>query len=644
MHPSMMRHNDYRPDVDGLRAIAVLGVMLFHYGIGWLPGGFVGVDVFFVISGYLITSIIRRDIEDDRFSFARFYMRRVRRIVPALLAVMFISMVLGWFLLTPGDYEKLGQSTAFASVGLGNLFFYWNTHYFAQSAHLQPLLHTWSLGVEEQFYLAWPIGLFLVARLRSRRLMIVAIALVLVLGLAISLVEVERNAKAAFYMPYSRAWELALGGIIAFAPVIASKAISSMFSMVGVLAVLAAYVLVRAENFPGVQAVLPCMGAALLVWPRREGWLLAFLARMRPIGLISYSLYLWHWPILVFFRHYASQEPTDLEKAVLAVVTFAFAYFSWKFVEQPFRGQGDRQVPLLVPISANAAAVVFGLFISVNQGFVQRAPAIARDLADLDTMWNWSCADTVKIAGNDYCGFGAKWGEAETRALLWGDSHAEHLAPILGALHPDTAFLLAGPCLPLAGSLVLVDLGGDSRYFDTCRAAQSLHLSTIEAADIDNVILSAAWTSRLTQLVSRTMSAAPEVLLQEGLRDLLGRKELQGRHVSIITDTPWIAPGADPTCSVARTYLLRKDCPQLQISLSTFEAETERVRRLIETAARESRARIIDPSLALCGAGLCRTDFGGISFYRDGDHFRRNLGDDDLRQLGKLLSLDQLRL
>lgn len=291
---------DYRSDIDGLRAVAVLGVLVYHYGATWLPGGFTGVDVFFVISGFLITSILRREILAGEFSLLGFYDRRLRRIAPALFAVLLVSLVAGWFLLIPGDYADMAKSAAYSAGGLGNLYFFWNTGYFDQAADLQPMLHMWSLGVEEQFYFVWPPLLFLLmTRLSSQRVVVGVLAIGLAVAFAFAVWDVSVHPKAAFYLPHARAWELALGAILAFLPRIGNRLLSEVMVAAGLALIAWSYLVITSKDpFPGLNAAYACIGAALVIWPKSPTFFAGPLS-LRPmvwVGLISYSLYLWHWP------------------------------------------------------------------------------------------------------------------------------------------------------------------------------------------------------------------------------------------------------------------------------------------------------------------------------------------------------------
>ncbi|MCC7042320.1 MAG: acyltransferase [Acidobacteria bacterium] len=333
----------YRPDIDGLRALAVLAVVLYHYGLGDVSGGFVGVDVFFVISGFLITGVLRRDIEVRGLSLVDFYHRRIRRIIPALLFMLVVALMAGYVLLMPGDYADLGESGLSAAAGAGNLHFFWNTGYFDRASDLLPLLHTWSLGVEEQFYLVWPFALALLLKVGQgrSRFPVAAIAALAAASFAFGIHAMAADPKAAFYLPQFRAWELMIGAALAFLPPVRMAFLAHGGGILGLAVITWSVLALTSESaFPGWNALPPVAGAALLIWSGPDhvvGRGLA-MAPLRHVGLVSYSLYLWHWPLLVFFRHYASGEaPTTRESVVLALMAGVISWLSWRFVERPFR-------------------------------------------------------------------------------------------------------------------------------------------------------------------------------------------------------------------------------------------------------------------------------------------------------------------
>jgi len=340
-----MSHLRYRPEIDGLRAIAILPVVLYHAGVPAFHGGFVGVDVFFVISGFLITSIILTELDQGSFSLTKFYVRRIRRIFPALFFMLAACYPLAFLMLGPGEMKEFAGSVVSSALFYSNIYFWQQSGYFATAAELKPLLHTWSLAVEEQFYVVFPALAWLTAGLATRN-RIWLFAAIAVASLGIAQYMVAGQSAAAFFMLHTRFWELLLGAIAALglrtlpAQSIAGHGAAPYLSAVGLIGIGVAVTSFDANTpFPGVSALLPCLGATLvLVFASPRHWVGALLAS-RPmvfIGLISYSLYLWHYPLLAFVRHMTEKEDAALLGAA-CVAAVAMAAFSWRYVERPIR-------------------------------------------------------------------------------------------------------------------------------------------------------------------------------------------------------------------------------------------------------------------------------------------------------------------
>jgi len=335
----------YRPDIDGLRAMAVLSVLLFHANLG-CPGGFVGVDMFFVISGFLIFQLIFEELNSRTFSLIAFWERRIRRILPALVTVVLAVLVAGWFIFLPDDFQKLGKSAIAQATLSSNYFFYeqWleGAGYFAPALDPKPLLHTWSLAVEEQFYILFPLILMLAAR--SRRRPFAETMLIIAIGsFALSVYGSFQLPAATFYLLPTRAWELLLGALLFLmhGKITTNRWLEEAAGWVGLILIVGSIFFYDAfTRFPGRAALPPCLGTALLIFSSetrlsRVGRFLAW----KPIvfiGLISYSLYLWHWPLLVFSKYPANTQSWKMS-SLLLLASFVLAILSWKFIETPFR-------------------------------------------------------------------------------------------------------------------------------------------------------------------------------------------------------------------------------------------------------------------------------------------------------------------
>ena len=424
----------YRREIDGLRAVAVSSVILFHAGVKPFTGGFVGVDVFFVISGYLITSLIVTEKTAGRFSLLGFYERRARRILPALFCVVAACLPFAYWWLTPSDLAKFSKSAVAVSWFTSNIYFLGEKGYFDPVAELKPLLHTWSLAVEEQFYVLFPPMLMLIWRFARRRLIWVMSALALA-----SLVFAQWAAiwkpDLAFYILPTRAWELLIGAILAIylaehknSP--AATPLSQMMSGLGLALILyAVLALNRNTPDPGVYFLIPTLGVALIIAFARPGTVVSAILGSKPfvgIGLISYSAYLWHWPLFTFARYRSPSEPPIAIFVIFIAATFILAYVSWRFVEQPFRNRTlfTRAQIFKLGASGSAALLAIGLLGDVYGGFPQRLPpnVIAGDGGEV-------CRPRTRLPENPdvrMCEFGDE--TAARTVVVYGDSHSRALS------------------------------------------------------------------------------------------------------------------------------------------------------------------------------------------------------------------------
>jgi peptidoglycan/LPS O-acetylase OafA/YrhL len=429
----------YRAEIDGLRAIAVLGVLLYHAELG-VPGGFVGVDVFFVLSGFLIAELLWTDLQRDRWALAGFLERRARRVLPALVVVTLATLVAGWLLLLPDEYAELGRSAAAQAVLGANVWFWHATDYFARPAEQLPLLHTWSLAVEQQFYLIAPFLLLGLHRLRAAR---AAAALAALAGasFAASVIGVARGAPAAFYLLPARLWELLLGAALVLVPALrlgTSRALREALGWIALaLVVVPAFAYGKTTPFPGVAAVPPCVGTVLLLWAnapsRTTAGRLLSLPPLVFVGLVSYSLYLWHWPLLAFARASALLPLSTPERAALLGAACVLAVLSWRFVERPFRvrrcASSSRSFAAWTTTSL-AVLLVSGLVIGRSGGFPQRFPdAALEQLAATNDRAFLRSSTIDQLERGELIRFGSAGEHARVALLVWGDSHAMAAMP-----------------------------------------------------------------------------------------------------------------------------------------------------------------------------------------------------------------------
>jgi peptidoglycan/LPS O-acetylase OafA/YrhL len=492
----------YRGDIDGLRAVAVLLVVGFHFYPRHVPAGFIGVDIFFVISGFLITRLICVGLERGNFSLVDFFVRRIKRIFPALALVLAASLITGWFVLFPIDYRDLGKHTAGAAVFIANFTLWQESGYFDSLAELKPLLHLWSLGIEEQFYIVWPALILLAWRWRFPPF-IIAVALFAV-SFVLSIWLTVTNPPAAFYLPFTRFWELMLGGVLAIFWLVASdrgglparmhEAASAAGAALLVLSVL---LIDKTSAFPGWWAVLPTLGTALLIL----GGAQAFINRrilnhhaMIYVGLVSYPLYLWHWPILTFLRHVQLKEPTNLTKAGCIVVAFGLAHLTYRYLERPVRfGPPVPRMPAIL-LGAMAAVGLAGLIVFVADGFPRRFSS------EVQALFKDFPREIVATHGAGRCARLDQDAFAMTSdcpplpgrrtIAVWGDSHAAHLVRGLAALEKERGDIRVvsfsrGGCPPV--------LAFNSEQAPDCSSVNEAVMQRLWEIRPDTVIMAGRW-------------------------------------------------------------------------------------------------------------------------------------------------------
>jgi len=455
----------YRPEIDGLRSLAVVPVVLFHAGFSMFSGGFVGVDVFFVISGYLITSILAAEIERGKFSIIRFYERRARRILPALFFVLVICVIAAWVLLPPLEMKRFAQSLFSVPLFASNVFF-WNTSgYFEADTELMPLLHTWSLAVEEQFYLVFPLLLVALWRFKRQNISWILIGLA-ILSLCIAEYLLKHNPASAFYLIQARGWELLIGAWVALnreqVQSRLSANVASILTAFGTALILGAvFAFDKHTPFPGLFALGPTLGAALIILfgtPENGVGRLLSNKFLVSIGLISYSAYLWHQPLFAFTRIWSISHPSQIVMGTVVLVSFALAYLTWKFVEAPFRNPGRfRQRPIFVMSAIGSLCfMVIGIVGHIQGGYAYRfsddqvrfldhfensrkewkyftsmgIPQKFRaecDFYDIQSYRNERPTKKARPSIDESCHMRSP--TAKYVVLIWGDSHAQQLAP-----------------------------------------------------------------------------------------------------------------------------------------------------------------------------------------------------------------------
>ena len=647
---------NYRPDIDGLRAVAVIPVVLFHSkislsGVGLFPGGFVGVDIFFVISGYLISNILLNDIRRDQFSILTFYERRIRRIFPALFAVLLVSVLAAAVILLPQELNDFGKSLFWATFFGSNYYFMFDTGYFAATAETKPLLHMWSLAVEEQFYIVFPVCLYLASRFFRDRIGIVTVALLL-LSLIYSIFLVDTDPGTAFFSTPARAWELMLGAMLAIFPRKGpmDQRLAQVLGAAG-LGFIAYSILFYSEamRFPGAAALLPCVGAALILYTGQSNVtqvsrLLSTNAFRYP-GLISYSLYLWHWPVLVFYRMYAITPLTPVETALLMVAMTAAAWASWKYVEAPFRTRelaAQRGSLFAFGGGVMLAGAAFGAIFALADGLPGRFPdQVAQIEAAKDDRPKLGTGEIIIPAEAGKAGFTTIFipigavNAGKTTFAVWGDSHAEVISPGISAAAEQAGargvLLCRGGCPPLLGVERLVK--GDEGCADAATAAMAYLKAHPE---IRQVFLHSVWARYPAgEPFKKTMGESDYIkdpdtqtlsleenkrVFRRAFEHTLAELASPGRQIVIIGAIPEVQ--FDVPKTAARALILDRDV-ELRLRVREYADRQVSVNAVFAENKDRYALTLVRPQDEMCDGDYCEVIESGVPIYLDDDHITR---------------------
>ena len=633
----------YRPDIDGLRAIAVVSILLFHTGFDWISGGFVGVDIFFVISGFLISSIIKKDIDANTFSFREFYLRRIRRIIPMLLVVLLCSLVVGYYILLPDEYMAMSRSSLAALGFFPNIYFWLNsTTYFGLDIVTTPLLHTWSLGVEEQFYLLFPACFLALIKFCKPHVIKLVILGVWILSLALSiyLVDVAANSKLAFYLLPTRLWELLTGVLLTLniLPGIYHRLTANIFGWLGMVFIFVAmFSLDDNSSFPGMNAVLPVFGAALLIHAGSQHTTLItrFLANKLfvGIGLISYSLYLWHWPVTVFTTMYSE---SGYNSVLIITVSLILSCLSYRYIETPFRKPGStshfigryQQIGVIAVLLIAVSVSVLGY-----QGFPKRIPESASQLITHNNPLPNGINCRQFTEQTDIEAKICQLGDTSNTPsfVLWGDSHAKAMTNALHLAALDIGksgvLITSHGCRPLLG----VYRKGKRR----CLEFNNLTIQYIQQQpQLQHIFLAGYWrvpfnsygydNSNFLILDDQTQTRSAQENRQVFYRGMQRTLEmLNDRNPVIIQDIPEI--GSQFGKSVANHYVRRlwknhTDFREL-VYLTQYDEFDGQFKQMMSQYP--IKPRLIEVINVLCPQGQCPLRKHGRMIYSDGDHLSR---------------------
>lgn len=618
-----MPHSQYRPDIDGLRSLAVLAVFIHHLNTSLLPGGFVGVDLFFVISGFLITSQVYSEIRSHTFSFKHFYQRRINRILPALTTVVLATVIAGVFILSPADLTRLNLSALFSLLGVSNIYIWMKYgNYFASDASEAPLVHTWSLGIEEQFYVIWPMLLLVVHRL-APRYMLAALGFGVVAAVGVSEYATDVFATASYYLLPTRFFELMLGGVLGLylarpRPLGRKQVLGCALSGYGSIG-FSLFALAPASPFPGINALLPCLGAVLLIFAG-HGEVRSRLLTNRPmvfIGLISYSLYLWHWPLIAYLN-YLDIDITLPVGMSLMVAAIALSWCSWRYIEVPFRRSGLR-LPFIRVVTRRFLAPTLGLAVlavlSVQlQGFPQRfSPQVsaleAMTLVEPNKLRSGCHMPNARYSAepDPDCRLGAS--KAQLDGIMVGDSFANHFTGMIDILaEADDIRLMdytLDACPPIFGYAAEVA----AAYGARCVRRNKRVFELIEQNHYAYVVLAGSWPR----------DATAGAIIEASIKRVADRTG----QVIVILSNQNIANAA--TCPVRRLMFgIQRTCSApLNVTAPYWNGVQDRL----------PQVHFIDPNRVICPAGLCSPIIDGQLLYRDDAH----LNDVGSRFIGRTL-------
>lgn len=640
--PPSLVHPKYRPDIDGLRAIAVLSVVGFHAFPAWLKGGFIGVDIFFVISGFLISTIIFGSLDGAGFSYREFYGRRIRRIFPALLLVLAVSAAFGWFVLLPNEWQQLGKHIAAGAAFLSNFAFWSEAGYFDNAAETKPLLHLWSLAVEEQFYILWPLMLSLAWHRKWRFMSMFGV--VGALSFLVNVATVHPHPTAAFYSPASRFWELMVGGMLAYLrlyrPHVLVKA-RHLQSITGLALIVLGLVFIRTDKaFPGWWALLPTLGAFFCISAGPAAFLNRLLLGSRPlvwVGLISYPLYLWHWPLLVFARIIQGGQPPRSVRASLMAIAMLLAWLTYRFVERKMRTPSMPNMARALG-TVMAALAVAGALALTNQ-LTGRLDDSYFDTLEAARK-NWTFGEGMRPARLKSGQTVFRAGSAKERVLIMGDSHAEQYAARAVRLAKDSAQHLNSITFATAPGCPMIP----GVFRDATPGCDELRRAFIDHAlsdDIDTVVIAGCWNCYFIDQAQPATGALSEegfyfragdqkLLFREGkgvdaslasLEILLKQLAAKKKKVYLLLDNP-IGVEFGPEHLIIGSRLGAMRVGKMSPDTPLNEAQAQLTRRLTDIASR-SGVQVIDAQAFLCPENRCiRTLPDGTPVYKDRDHLR----------------------
>jgi peptidoglycan/LPS O-acetylase OafA/YrhL len=620
----------YRADIDGLRAFAVLSVVGFHAFPKWVKGGFIGVDVFFVISGFLISTIIFDNLERNRFSFVEFYSRRVKRIFPALLLVLIASFAFGWFALPPDDYKQLGKHIAAGAGFISNLVLWSESGYFDDAAETKPLLHLWSLGIEEQFYIVWPFLLW-VARKRRFNLLLLTVTVATV-SFALNIFKIHSDPVATFYSLQTRLWELSIGSILAYLALFHQSALQriqlqnkNLLSLGGCALLAVGILLITiARAFPGWWALLPTVGTALVISAGSQAWINRSLLSNGVLvwfGLISYPLYLWHRPLLTFAHTVAEDIPSPKVRVTAVVISILLAWLTYELIEKPIRlgKHGKAKTIILIVLMTAVGFVGYDCF--RLDGLISRPGSLfkIKNAGDIghETFLKYQAREFYRCTPTDIQKASPVWGD-QVRCFQSKKSEVKDIA-IIGDSHAEHLFI--GLAEQLARANIVYYLQNSLPVVSN-KEFEKIFQYVVRDKDITTVILAAFWIGRINSVPENSNLGNELIKTVEEL-------SAAGKKVYVTDDVPSFSFPAKQ-CKYETNWIHTNKCVE---DKEVFLQQYRKYLPILELVKERTNVQILKTAGYFCNEKFCSMEREGSILYSDADHLSIN----GSRYLGKML-------
>jgi peptidoglycan/LPS O-acetylase OafA/YrhL len=672
-----LSHPKYRPDIDGLRAIAVLSVVAFHAFPERLQGGFIGVDIFFVISGYLISTIIFQNLEKGTFSFTEFYARRIKRIFPALILVLITCYAFGWFALFADEYKQLSKHIA-GGAGFVSNFVLWNeASYFDNSAETKPLLHLWSLGIEEQFYIVWPLLLWF-AWERNFNLLTITL-LVAIVSFCLNVKGILSHPVATFYSPQTRFWELLCGSLLAWTSLYKKgffatfktkldgwlacavyrdshaadgKTLANALSFIGIFLLAYGFFLINKDfNFPGRWAVVPMLGAVMIISAGPNAWVNRIVLS-HPLaiwfGLISFPLYLWHWPLLSFARIVETEVPSINIRLVAVVLSVVLAWLTYKLVERPIRlgSHSTVKTAVLLLLMTCIGVIGYGSYLQDGLEFRKADDSTKTKMfADVNgtvlynTPEDWVDERCKAVLGASYNYLICRFTSATPKTLVVGDSHAaQFVYDSISKGSNDLALVAVNGCLPFIDLVTINPTEEFAEKSARCKVVIPIVLKLLkEFPTIQRV----AFATRGAMYIEGSgfgntetknnyrIIKSPDDLLAENYNQFISGYVASineilklGKAVVFIEDVPEIGVSAKNCVDERPLQITEKALPECDVSRKSFDERNIKYRKAVDSidTATHKRIKIFPAYEYLCDDLSCGGMHDGVSYFYDDDH------------------------